>query len=155
MKEILKRGSISFMISSLCGLVVNMLIEIIVKRITGNMQFSPLSPEFRAMFSSESMAVYVNILLYGVIGLTFSCMTFIYEIGKLGYILQNILYYIGTGIIWVPIVVFMWQLYRYPQALISTFAGFAIAYVVMTIVGYRITKQDVATINLALKQANE
>lgn len=152
MKELLKRCCISFLVSAFCGLFVNMLIELIVGKITGNMQFSPLSPEFRAMFATESMAVYVNILLYGVIGLAFSGMTFIYEIHRIGYIFQNILYYIGTGIVWVPIVVIMWQLYRYPQALIGTLIGFLVTYVVMTILGYRITKQEIETINLALER---
>lgn len=155
MKEMLKRCSISFLISAFCGLIVNMLIEMIVRKITGNMKFSPLSPEFRALFSTESMAVYVNILLYGVIGLTFSGMTFIYEINKLGYIFQNILYYIGTGIVWVPIVTLMWQLYRYPKALVSTLIGFLATYVIMTVLGYRITKQEIETINLALERGTK
>lgn len=151
MRMLIKRCGISFLISAFCGLIVNMLIEMIVKGITGNMNFSPLSPEFRAFFSSESMAVYTNILLYGVIGMTFSGFTFIYEIEKIGYIFQNILYYIVTGIIWVPIVLSLWQLHHYPQALISTLAGFLVADVVMTIVGYKIKKQEVDAINLVLQ----
>ncbi len=155
MKIMMKRCGISFLISAFCGLIVNMFVEIVVKEITGVKNFSPLSPEFRATFSSESIAIYVNILLYGVIGATFSGFTFIYEIERLGYIFQNIFYYIATGIIWVPIVVSMWQLYRYPQALISTFGGFLVTYVIMTILGYKIKKQEVDTINLVLeKQRN-
>lgn len=150
-KAFIKRCGISFLISSFCGLIMNMLIEMIVKSITGKMDFSPLSPEFRAFFSSESMAVYTNILLYGVIGMTFSGFTFIYEIDKIGYIFQNILYYIATGIVWVPIVVIVWQLYRYPQALISTLAGFMVTDVIMTVVGYKIKKQEVDAINLVLE----
>lgn len=143
------------MVSCICGLLVNMLIEIIGKSITGSETFCPLSPEFQAMFSSESIAVYVNILLYGVIGITFSSMTFIYEIGTLGYIFQNVIYYIATGIVWVPIVTFMWQLWRYPQALTSTLAGFAVTYVIMTVLGYKIKKQEIKKINLVLKKVKE
>lgn len=155
MRTLLKRCGISFMISSLCGLIVNMLIEIIVKEITGDEAFSPLTPEFRALFSSDSIAIYVNILLYGVIGLTFSVFSFIYEIERLGYIVQNILYYIATGMIWVPIIVSMWQLQRYPQTLISTFSGFVVTYIIMTIVGYKIKRREIDRINLVLeKQSN-
>ena len=63
MKTWIKRCGISFSISAFCGLIVNMLIEIIVKAVTGSEDFSPLSAEFRALFPSESIAIYVNILL--------------------------------------------------------------------------------------------
>lgn len=151
MKAFIKRCGISFLISGFCGLIVNMLVEMIVKSITGNKDFSPLSPEFRAFFSSESMAVYTNILLYGVIGMAFSGFTFIYEIEKIGYIFQNILYYIATGIIWIPIVLSLWQLHHYPQALIPTFVGFLVTDVIMTVVGYKTKKQEVDAINLVLE----
>ena len=151
MKEIIKRIGLSFLISVFCGLFVNMLIEIIVRIVTGYEVFSPLSPEFRALFPAESIAVYVNILLYGVIGATFSGFTFLYELEKIGYILQNILYYILTGMVWVPIVCLLWQLYKYPMALCCTIVGFAITDVIMTIVGYRIQKKEVEAINLCLQ----
>lgn len=152
MKTWIKRCGISFSISAFCGLIVNMLIEIIVKAVTGSEDFSPLSAEFRALFPSESIAIYVNILLYGVIGAAFSGFTFIYEIEKLGYIVQNILYYIATAFVWVPIVILMWQVQRYPQAVILTFGGFLITDIIMTIVGYKMKKQEVDIINLVLEK---
>lgn len=152
MKQIAKRCGFSFLISGMCGLMINMLIEVIGESITGNGAFTPLSPEFVEMFSSESIAVYVNILLYGVIGLAFSFMTFVYEVNTIGYIFQNIIYYLVTGIVWVPIVTVMWQLWRYPQALVATLAGFLVTYVIMTIVGYKIKKREVEQINQVLCQ---
>ena len=152
MKKIMMRCGFSFMISAFISMVINMLIELIVQLITKDITFSALSPEFRSVFATERMAVYVNALLYGLIGATFSGCTVIYELERVGYILQNLLYYICTACVWVPIVMFMWQLWRYPSAFISTFAGFVATYFVMTIVGYRIKKQEIEDINLLLQR---
>ncbi len=152
MKKIMIRCGFSFMISAFISMMINMLIELIVQLITKDITFSPLSPEFRAVFATESMAVYVNTLLYGLIGATFAGCSVIYELERIGYILQNLLFYICTACVWVPIVMTMWQLWRYPSALIGTLAGFAVTYLIMTIVGYRIKKQEIADINQLLQR---
>ncbi len=150
--NILKRCSISFAISSVCGALSNLIIELVVRAVTGMNDFSPLSPEFVELFPSETIAVEVNVLLYGVIGASFSAMTFIYEKEKIGFIVQNMIYCILTSIIWVPIVVFVWQLNKYGNALVGTLIGFFSTYVVMSIVGYRITKERVKEINMYLEK---
>lgn len=146
------RCGFSFMVSACVSLVVNMLIELIVQWITKDTTFNPLSPEFRAMFSTDSMAVYVNTLLYGLIGATFAGFSTIYEIERLGYLLQNLVFYICTACVWVPIVMFMWQLWRHSSALTSTLVAFAGTYFIMTIVGYKIKKQEIADINQLLQR---
>lgn len=148
----IKRGTFSFCISSVCGLIVNLLIEIIVRKVTGMEDFCPISPEFMAMFPSDTIAVAVNTLLYGVIGVTFSIAMYIYELDYIGFVIQNILYCLATGVVWVPIVARLWQLYRYPDALRGTLVGFAGSYVVMSIVAYRTTRKDVEQINEFLEQ---
>lgn len=148
----LKRCTFSFMMSAMCGLIINMLIEIIVRMVTGMDDFIPISPEYLAMFPSESIAIEVHVLLYGVIGAAFSGMMFVFEYDKLGFVMQNILYFLLTGIIWLPIITIIWQLQRYPSALICTLLGFAVTYVIMSIVGYKITKKDVEQINHFLEQ---
>lgn len=155
MKKIMVRYGFSFMISAFISMVVNMLIELIGQLITKDITFNPLSPEFRAVFATESMAVYVNALLYGLIGATFAGFSIIYEMERIGYILQNLLYYICTACVWVPIVMFMWQLWRYPAALIATFAGFALTYFIMTIIGYRIKKKEIEDINQLLQRRTD
>ena len=74
----------------------------------------------------------------------------IYEKIELGFILQNIIYFLLTGVVWIPVICFVWQLYRYPAALVSTIGGFVLTYVVMSIVGYHITKKEVTEINARL-----
>lgn len=148
----IKRCVESFGNSAVCGTIVILLIEVIVRIVTGVEDFIPFAPEYVALFPSESIAVGVNTLLYGVIGATFSAMIFIYEIDRIGFVIQNILYCIFTGIVWLPIVTLIWQLQKYPKAFWGTIIGFVCTYVIMSIVGYQITKKDVEQINLVLKE---
>lgn len=150
----IKKCATSFVISAMCGLLVNMLIEIIVCSITGMKDFNPISLEYMKMFSSERVAVEVDILLYGVIGAAFSGMTFIYEYNKIGFFFQNLIYFLLTSIVWIPIITMLWQLQRYPRALMGTLIGFAISYIIMSVVGYKVIKRDIANINLILDKEN-
>ena len=152
MKKIMIRCGFSFMISSFVSMIVNMLIELIVQVITKDTTFSPLSPEFRALFATESMAVYANSLLYGLIGAAFAGCAMLYEMERIGYILQNVLFFVLTSCVWLPVVMFVWQLWRYPFALLYTFLGFAVTYMIMTIVGYKSKKQEIADINQLLER---
>ena len=76
MKEVLKRGFTSFALSSFAGLIVNLIIDIIMNA-RGLEGFSSMSPDYVALFPSVTIAAYVNILLYGVIGATF-CSVYLY-----------------------------------------------------------------------------
>lgn len=150
----LKRISFSFAISCCCGLVVYMLMEWIVCIIMGVKDFSAMTPEYLSLFPSETLALGVAVLFHGLIGAAFAGATVIYEKVEIGFILQNIIYFLITGIVWFPVVCFVWQLYRYPDALLSTVGGFVLTYVIMSVVGYNITKKEVAQINAHLAEEN-
>lgn len=107
----------------------------------------PMTPEYISYFPSESIAMQVDILLYGLFGIAFSGWSFIYEIDRIGFVLQNIIYAVGTMLIWVPVVCFVWQLWRYPQPLWCTIGGFVLTYAIMTVTVYRTTKREVEEVN--------
>lgn len=141
----------SFVYSTFFGILVNLIIEIVVRAISG-FNYSPITPEFRAFFPSDTTAIFADALLYGVIGFIFSFMLFIYNYDKLGFVVQNIIYYTGTSIVWIPIIIFIWQLQKYPSALISTIIGFVVAEIIMTVVAYNITKKNIAAINSKIRE---
>ncbi len=151
----LKRISFSFVISSFFGLLVYTLIELIGGVIFDLEGFSAMTPEYRAMFPSETLALGVAVLLHGVIGAAFAGASFIYEKPEIGFLLQNILYFLLTGLVWIPVVSFVWQIYRYPQAFVCTISGFVITYVIMSVVGYHTTKKEVELINAHLAEEKE
>lgn len=148
----IKKVFFSFTVSCFSGLVVYMLIEWIAGVLVGLEGFSTMTPEYLTLFPSEILAFGVAILSHGLIGAVFAAGTCIYEKAEIGFIWQNIMYFLVTGIVWIPVVCFVWQLYRYPSAFFCTVGGFALTYVVMSIVGYNITKKEVDAINAKLAE---
>ena len=146
MKEVLKRGITSFVLSSFAGLLVNLIIDIIMnaKGMTG---FNSMSPDYVALFPSVTIAAYINVFLYGIIGVTFALSALIYEVEKMGFLIQIIVYFVITSVVSVGITMLLWQLHKYPAAFISTLSGYAVTYVIMTVIEYKRLKADIKVIN--------
>lgn len=154
MKEYLTRGAISFAISSFFGLLVNLLIDAI-GNFCGMENFISIAPEFLAKFSTPVIAAYVNVLLYGLIGATFAFMTIIFDCKRIGFLIQGLIYFLVTAVICMGITVLLWQLHRYPRALICTMAGYGVTYVIMGFLQYRKLKEDVRFINEEILSQNK
>ncbi len=150
-KGILKRGAISFAISSFAGLIINLLTDLIANAV-GAEDFCSISPDFMAFFPTPVLAAYINILLYGLIGATFAMMTFVYEMEKIGFVIQSIIYCIVTGGVCMLITILLWQLQRHPEAFISTLLGYLAAHVLMIVIQYRALKKDISMINTELEE---
>ncbi|MBO6159198.1 MAG: DUF3021 family protein [Firmicutes bacterium] len=137
---------ISFTISAFCGLLINLLIDVIVN-LNGVKGFVSMSYLYVKIFPTEAMAAYVNILIYGMIGFVFAAMTFIYDMERLGFLFQSILYFVVTGGFSVAVTVFLWQLHHYPSAFIGTLTGYLMTHIIIFIVEYRTLRKDVKEIN--------
>ena len=87
------------------------------------------------------------IALLGVIGLTFAMCAYIYEVEKIGFIIQSIIYFVITSAVCVGITMLLWQLHRYPAAFICTLSGYAATHVIMMVIEYRKLKADIKVIN--------
>ena len=146
MREYLKRGLISFTISMLAGLIVNLLIDSIVSSVSGTGLIS-MSPEFLALFPTPVIAGYVNVLLYGVIGFTFSVMTFVYDLERIGFLMQSVIYFAVTAAVCLAITMLLWQLQKYPAPFIGTLAGYAATHAIMFVIAYKRLKKEIGEIN--------
>ena len=153
MKEYLKRGLLSFSLSSFSGLIVNLIIDAIANS-AGDPPFYSMSPDFRALFTTPAMAAYTNVLLYGVIGFAFAAMTFLFDLKKMGLLIQWLLYFLSTGAVCITITTLLWQLHRYPRAFFMTVGGYGITYIIIAISQYLNLKKDVKEINESLKKAS-
>jgi len=149
MKEILQRTAISFAISLCAGLLVNLIIDLAVN-LNGETGFISMSPDFKVLFPTPVIAAYVNMILYGLIGAVFSGMTFIFDCRRIGLVIQWVIYFVVTSAVCISITVFLWQLHKYPQAIISTLLGYALTYVIIGIAQYRKLKSEIRDINEAL-----
>lgn len=143
-----KRILNSFIYTSFFAMLCNLIIEMIVRLLTG-FDYSPVTPEYIAMFPSITVAYGVNMLLYGVIGIAFSGFMFVYEKEQIGFVIQSLLYAALTSIVWIPIVTFVWQLWRYKEALLCTIICFVITILIMIVVQYRTTKKNIEKLNEA------
>lgn len=149
MKGIIKRMLLSFSISAMSGLLVNLIIDSAMNA-GGNEGFIAISPDFRALFPTPAIAAYVNILLYGLIGAVFAGMTFIFETSRIGFLIQWLIYFLVTESVCLGVTVLLWQLHHHPQALIYTLVGYGVTYVILGITQYRKLKKEVEEINLTL-----
>ena len=87
------------------------------------------------------------IALLGVIGATFALSAYIYEVEKIGFIIQSIIYFVITSSVCVGITILLWQLHKYPAAFFSTLAGYLATHVIMMVIEYRRLKADIKVIN--------
>ena len=155
MKEIFKRGVVSFSISAFIGLLVNLILNIISNHYAnkaGDSGFIAMPPEFLSMFPTPVIAAYVNVLLYGLIGFTFAFMTFVYEIERLGFLFQSIIYFFSTLAVALIITVFIWQLHHNAIAFAMTLTGYFVTHVIMFVVEYKELKKDIKMINSMIKE---
>lgn len=153
MKILLKRMFVSFSFASFAGLLVNLSIDIAVNATGKIEQFTSIAPDFLARFPTPIMAAYVNVLLYGIIGLTFSGMTFVFELDRLGFILQYLIYFCATSLVLAFITIYLWRLQNIPMAFGYTLLGYGITFLIIGITQYRLLKQDIARINESIEMA--
>lgn len=145
-KEYLNRIFISFSVSAFMGVLINLIIDAVANA-TGNAGFISMSPQYVALFPTPVIAAYCNVLIYGIIGAVFSGATIIYEVERIGFVIQSLIYFLITASASMGITVVLWQLHRYPAAFISTMAGYLATHIIMITIEYRKVKADIKAIN--------
>ena len=145
-KEYLTRIFISFSVSAFMGVLINLIIDAVANA-TGNAGFISMSPQHVALFPTPVIAAYCNVLIYGIIGAVFSGATIIYEVERIGFVIQSLIYFLITASASMGITVVLWQLHRYPAAFISTMAGYLATHIIMITIEYRKVKADIKAIN--------
>ncbi len=145
-KEYLTRIAISFSVSAFMGIMINLIVDAVANA-TGSAGFISMSPQYVALFPTPVIAAYCNVLIYGTIGAVFSGATAIYEVERIGFVIQSIIYFLITAAASTGITVVLWQLHRYPEAFISTMAGYLVTHIIMITIKYRKVKADIKAIN--------
>jgi hypothetical protein len=146
LKEYLIRIAVSFSISAFMGVLINLITDAIVNA-TGNAGFISMSPQYVALFPTPVIAAYCNVLIYGIIGAVFAGATIIYEVERIGFVIQSLIYFLITAVASTGITVVLWQLHRYPSAFICTMAGYLGTHIIMITIEYRKVKADIKAIN--------
>lgn len=144
-KSILKRFANGFAYS----IAITLCFQTIATVCSGS---SPMVPDFVERFDSEVLAYAVQLLLIGVMSGITSAATIIFDIRKMGLIIQKIIYLLVILGAWIPVACFVWSFNRYIISAISTIASIVVTYAIVLIVEYRINKNEIAEINEKLSK---
>ncbi|EEM16648.1 MULTISPECIES: DUF3021 domain-containing protein [Bacillus] len=146
MKNIISRVVGGFVIGVIIGEIVQLLISLPL----GQGEYMPVVEQFRSLFVSKMSAVTVQILLTGLIGVTFATSSLVFDIVKWSLLKQYIVHFCITALVWGPIVTLLWM----PKTSIGTlifFIGFLGTYVITWTIQYMISKNDIKKINAAIQ----
>lgn len=149
MKNIISRVVGGFVIGVIIGEIVQLLISLPL----GQGEYMPVVEQFRSLFVSKMSAVTVQILLTGLIGVTFATSSLVFDIVKWSLLKQYIVHFCITALVWGPIVTLLWM----PKTSIGTlifFIGFLGTYVITWTIQYMISKNDIKKLMLRFNQGN-
>ncbi|MFJ8526813.1 DUF3021 domain-containing protein [Bacillus sp. NPDC094106] len=132
------------------GVIIGQIVQILISLKLGQGEYMPVVDHFRSFFVSEMTAVIVQIMLTGIIGVTFATSALIFDIVKWSLMKQYIVHFCVTALVWGPIVMILWM----PKTFVSTlifFISFLGTYVVTWAIQYMISKNDIKQINAAIQ----
>lgn len=148
LKRAVSRGVNSFMYA----VAINVVIFCIIIAIVNQPDFLPLLPEYAQMFTSDFLALIVQIILIGLTSASFGFWSIIMEIERISLLVQSILYFVLTAAVWIPVAVLCWGLGTYTQSFISVGLSYLAAYIISWVLQYRYCKESVKQINKKLEE---
>lgn len=122
-KKIILNAVLSFHGTAMLHIIISLVISCV-----GMDNHVPMLDAYMAFFPSESVALLVEILLVGVIGATFGACAPIFEIERWSFLKQGVVHFLITTAVWLPISIFVWAIYKYPAAIISTAISYSFVY---------------------------
>lgn len=143
-KHILMRFIIGFGCGILHGAMVMFFVSLGVNGIGG--EYIPVVPAMVRMFGSENLAVIVQTLMTGLLGVDYAMAALVYENPKRSFVKQSLLHFLATfpyllvvaRICWIPEEV---------QGYWSLAAGIIAGYIVNFVIQYNLAKSNVRAIN--------
>ena len=114
--------------------------------------FIPILPDFAARFSSGTMAFLVQWILIGISSSSFGFWSIIMEFERISLLLQSVLYFILTAMVWIPVSVLCWDLGKDIFSFITIVTSYLISYVITWIIQYRNCKDSINQINKKLEE---
>ena len=146
-KDILIRFFGGFAFATFLGYLINMLISASI----GGGEFLPVMPMLSIHFKTELMAVFVQFLLIGIIGVTFAEGALIFNIARWSFPLQCIIHFIVTAVIYIPFICFCWFPLK-TSGILFMIANILFTYSLSWMIQYHINRRDVEKINQKLEE---
>lgn len=147
LKEIIKRALMGFAI----GVFVGETILIFESLIGGNGSFYPVSNYLAAHTGTEIGAVIIQYLITGILGLTFSTGSIIFELDNWSLLKQTVIHFIVTSVIMYLAGYFCGWFPHKTMSTIIWFAIFIVIYIIFWVSFYLYFKKKTREINASLK----
>lgn len=147
-KKGISRGINSFLYS----IAINVILCIIIMVAVNKPDYIPIVPDYAARFSSGTMALLVQWILIGLTSAAFGFWSIIMEYERIGLLLQSILYFVLTAIVWIPVAIFCWDLGENVYSFISIITSYLISYIITWTIQYRSCKDSIKQINQKLEE---
>lgn len=148
----LKKGIVRGINSFVYSIVINVLLSIIIMAMVNKPDYLPLVPNYAARFSSNTMALMIQWILIGITSAAFGFWSIIMEFERLSLLLQSVIYFILTAIVWIPVALFCWDLGENAYSFITIVISYLISYIITWIIQYRSCKDSVNQINRKLDE---
>lgn len=148
LKKGVSRGINGFIYS----IAINVIISIIIMAIVDKPDFIPILPDYAARFSSSTMALLVQWILIGFTSAAFGFWSIVMEYERISLLLQSILYFVLTAIVWIPVAIFCWDLGENSLSFISIVTSYLLSYIITWIIQFRNCKNSINQINRKLEE---
>lgn len=147
-KKICLRGLIGFPL----GIAIGYIITIITSLIWGQGYYSPCVPIFIEMAGSEIVAVIVQTILTGILGLSFAASSTIWEMDEWSLTKQTAIYFTITAMTMFPIAYLTGWMDHSLVGFIIYFGIFALIFMIIWFSQYMIYKRQIQAINEKIKK---
>jgi len=134
------------------GIALCFVVMIVISLVMGSGYFVAVVPEMAEMFSNELNAVMFNVMIYAILGCSFSAATVIWEMEDWNIAKQTLTHFIITAVTMMPVAWFGHWMER-------TFIGFVIYFIVFVaifaaiwLIQYFIWRNKINQLNKKLKQ---
>lgn len=148
----IKRGITRGINSFLYSIAINVILSIIIMAAVNKPDYIPVVPDFAARFSSGTMALLVQWILIGITSAAFGFWSIIMEYERIGLLLQSILYFVLTAIVWIPVAIVCWDLGKNKFSFITIVTSYLLSYIITWIIQYRNCKDSIIQINRKLEE---
>ena len=148
----LKKGIVRGINSFLYAIAINVILSVIIMVAVNKPDFIPILPDFAARFSSGTMALLVQTILIGISSAAFGFWSIIMEFERISLLLQSIIYFILTAMVWIPVSILCWDLWKDSLSFITIVTSYLVSYVITWIIQYRNCKDSINQINKKLEE---
>lgn len=131
---------------------VNVVIVAILMAVVKKPGFVPVHPDFAAKFSSGLEAVITQCILIGLTSAAFGGWSILLEMERLSLLLQSVLYFIVTAMVWIPVSIYCWNLGENLYSYITIVTSYLISYIVTWMIQFRLCRHNVEAINRKIEQ---